>query len=77
MHSECIAFLNAKDRVKNVKIKTACTTAAAMGDARVYARAPQAAAAALPMETAGYKPKLEKWDSDSDSDETDEEDLKV
>ena len=27
--------------------------------------------------TAGYKPKVEKWDSDSDSDETDEEDLKV
>ena len=25
----------------------------------------------------GYKAKLEKWDSDSDSDETDEEDLKV
>ena len=27
--------------------------------------------------TAGYKAKLEKWDSDSDSDETDEEDLKM
>ena len=29
------------------------------------------------MQTAGYKAKLEEWDSDSDSDETDEEDLKV
>ena len=27
------------------------------------------------LQTAGYKPKVEKWDSDSDSDETDEEDL--
>ena len=27
------------------------------------------------MQTAGYKGKVEKWDSDSDSDETDEEDL--
>ena len=29
------------------------------------------------MQSAGYKAKVEKWDSDSDSDETDEEDLKV
>ena len=29
------------------------------------------------MQGAGYKTKVEKWDSDSDSDETDEEDLKV
>ena len=29
------------------------------------------------MQSAGYKPKVEKWDSDSDSDETDEEDLAV
>ena len=28
------------------------------------------------MQTAGYKTKVEKWDTDSDSDETDEEDLK-
>ena len=35
------------------------------------------AAPAAAAQTAGYQPKLEKWDSDSDSDETDEEDLKV
>ena len=29
------------------------------------------------MQSAGYSEKLEKWDSDSDSDEADEEDLKV
>ena len=29
------------------------------------------------LQKAGYKQKVEKWDSDSDSDETDEEDLKV
>ena len=36
-----------------------------------------ARAAAAKMQSAGYKPKVEKWDSDSDSDETDEEDLAV
>ena len=29
------------------------------------------------MQSAGYKAKVEKWDTDSDSDETDDEDLKV
>ena len=29
------------------------------------------------LRTAGYKQSAEKWDSDSDSDESDEEDLKV
>jgi hypothetical protein len=29
------------------------------------------------LQTAAYKQSSEKWDSDSDSDESDEEDLKV
>ena len=29
------------------------------------------------LQTAAYKQAAEKWDSDSDSDESDEEDLKV
>ena len=31
----------------------------------------------IKLQTADYKPHMEKWDSDSDSDETDEEDLKA
>ena len=45
------------------------------GDMRVYCH--EALHLKDKMQTAGYKPKVEKWDSDSDSDETDEEDLKV
>ena len=45
------------------------------GDMRVYCH--EALHLQAKMQTAGYKAKLEKWDSDSDSDETDEEDLKV
>ena len=40
-------------------------------------RTPQALHLKDKMPSAGYTPKVEKWDSDSDSDETDEEDLKV
>ena len=45
------------------------------GDMRVYCH--EALHLKDKMQTAGHKPKVEKWDSDSDSDETDEEDLKV
>ena len=45
------------------------------GDMRVYCH--EALHLQDKMQTAGYKPKVEKWDTDSDSDETDEEDLKV
>ena len=31
----------------------------------------------MKLQAAGYKPHVEKWDSDSDSDETDKEDLKA
>ena len=45
------------------------------GDMRVYCH--EALHMKDKMQTAGYKAKVEKWDTDSDSDETDEEDLKV
>ncbi|MDC0525609.1 hypothetical protein OAO87_01325 [bacterium] len=45
------------------------------GDVRVYCDA--SFISRTQDQTAGYKPKLEKWDSDSDSDETEEEDLKI
>ena len=45
------------------------------GDMRVYCH--EALQMKDKMQTAGYKAKVEKWDTDSDSDETDEEDLKV
>ena len=44
------------------------------GDMRVYCH--EALHMKDKMQTAGYKAKVEKWDTDSDSDETDEEDLK-
>ena len=43
------------------------------GDMRVYCH--EALHLKEKMQTAGYK--LEKWDTESDSDETDKEDLKV
>ena len=45
------------------------------GDMRVYCH--EALYLQAKMQTAGYKAKVEKRDTGSDSDETDEEDLKV
>ena len=45
------------------------------GDMRVYCH--EALHLKDKIQSAGYKPAVEKWDTDSDSDETDEEDLKV
>ena len=47
----------------------------AVADKLVYCHEAIHLRAKLP--TASYKQKVEKWDSDSDSDESDEEDLKV
>jgi hypothetical protein len=57
-----------------VKIKERSRMGHEMGDMRVYCH--EALHLQEKMQTSGYKAKVEKWDSDSDSDETDEEDLR-
>ena len=58
-----------------VKTKERARMGHETGDMRVYCH--EALHMKDKMQTAGYKAKVEKWDTDSDSDETDEEDLKV
>ena len=58
-----------------IKTKERSLMSHEVGDMRVYCH--EALHLKDKMHSAGYSEKLEKWDSDSDSDETDEEDLKV
>ena len=58
-----------------VKTKERSRLGHAVGDKLVYCH--EAIHLEAKLQSAGYKQSVEKWDSDSDSDETDDEDLKV
>ena len=59
----------------HVKDKGRSTLGHSKSDKLVYCR--QSLALREKLQTASYKAKIEKWDSDSDSDESDDGDLKM
>ena len=58
-----------------IKTKVRSRMGHGVGDKLVYCH--EALHLQKKLQTASYRAKVEKWDSDSDSDETDDEDLMV